>query len=65
MGSAFFNFLSFVSYVSLINVVFVKREYVYSQDNGVCGVGFHDCANSIILEVKDNHKYQTIYCDGV
>ena len=52
VGSPLFDICFIVFDVPVSNVVLLTREYVYSQDHGVRGVGIYYCTNTITMEIK-------------
>ncbi len=52
MGPPLFDICFIVFDVPVSNVVLLTREYVYSQDHGVRGVGIYYCTNTITMEIK-------------
>ena len=51
VGPSLFNFFNVLSHLPSFDVVAVKREHVYSQDNDMCRSVLRYCCCSVILEI--------------
>ena len=51
MGPKIFGIWDVVCFISYFNLVVVKREYVYNEDNDLCSVVFCDYGYTDFMEV--------------